>query len=101
MQNNKKQETAFGKNLGELLDINGIKHIDLAKELNVEISTVSKWINAGTEPSYFLLWSIAQRLHVTVDYLLEDHNIERQEYINFRVPKKSAVIVRQLLEIKL
>lgn len=98
MQNDKKQETAFGKNLAELLEDNGITHTDLAKELHVEISTVSKWINAGTEPSYFLLMTIAHKLHVSVDYLLEDHSNEKQKYIQFRVPQKNAVLVHKLLD---
>ena len=60
----------FAKNLKELVES---KHISLRKletELNINHTTLSRWLNAKTLPNADYLYIIADYFNCSVDYLL-------------------------------
>jgi len=61
---------SFAKNLKELMKENRTSQDKLAKYLNVNQRTVSKYVNNKIEPSFDTLIKIAKFFEVRTDYLL-------------------------------
>ncbi|UYM14242.1 helix-turn-helix domain-containing protein [Endozoicomonas euniceicola] len=65
----------FSECLEHVLTVKGWRSKRLALEINVNKSTVSRWLNGETEPRNLAeLVSIAEALDVTTDELLGHHN---------------------------
>ena len=64
--------SAFNENLVKFRKAAGYSQKDFAKLLNIPVTTLSSYENAGYEPKYDLLIQIADLLNVTVDDLLAD-----------------------------
>ena len=60
----------FGERVKQELKAQGKKQVDLAKELGVQKSTLSEWLNANNEPPMKEIVAIALYLEVSTDYLL-------------------------------
>ena len=64
--------SGFNENLVKFRKAAGYSQKDFAKLLNIPVTTLSNYENAGREPKYDLLIQIANLLNVTVDDLLSD-----------------------------
>lgn len=60
----------FGERVKQELKAQGKKQVDLARELGVQKSTLSEWLNANNEPPMKEIVAIALYLEVSTDYLL-------------------------------
>lgn len=69
----------FGERLKDLRKSNGLTQQQLADRLGVAKSVVSYYESGDRFPSYDVLIKIAQRFHVTTDYML---GIERKRVID-------------------
>ena len=74
----------IGERLQEIRKDHGDKQTDLAKKLNVAVSTVKSWEGEHSSPSHELLVKICQLYGVTSDYLLglndEDPLLMQKKY---------------------
>lgn len=61
---------SFGKNIRELRVEKNLWQADVAKALNVTITTISRWELGKQEPDFDMLIKIAKYFGVTTDYLL-------------------------------
>lgn len=75
--------------LSELRKSKGLSQIELAKILNVNQNTISRWENGDREPNPDMLKTIANYFQVSVDYLLENEPLT-----NKKIPKD----LRKILE---
>ena len=69
-----------------LCEQNSLKPRDVARELEIAPATVTKWKN-GAVPNYEMLSKIANYFSVTVDYLVNEEDID----INLKEKRKSGV----------
>ena len=53
---------------------------ELASELNISYSSLGKYERGEQEPSFETLKKIAERFHVTIDYLLGFSNVKNPNY---------------------
>lgn len=60
--------------LTELRKLKGISQIELAKILNVNQNTISRWEKGERDPNPDMLKNIAAYFNVSVDYLLGEDN---------------------------
>ena len=60
----------FGERLKELRLSRNLSMYELAKELKINHSTVSRWENNTIVPSIIQLYNIARYFDVSTDYLL-------------------------------
>ena len=58
-----------GQRLQYLRQLKGLKHHELAKEIGVDRTTVTKWESGGSNPTRYLQ-KLADFYNVTVDYIL-------------------------------
>ncbi len=72
----------FAKRLKYLLEVKDIKQKELAGVLGKEVSTVSKYIQGVTKPSFDTLIAIADFLEVSLDDLV-DRKVVSKEDIDF------------------
>lgn len=68
-----------------------ISQLELAKKLNYSNKNISKWENGETIPNVFILKKIADLYGITVDDLLSEITIDKQE----EVDKKVSVATRK------
>ena len=61
----------IGEKILQTLEVRGMSQKELAKRVNIPITTLNGYIKRGHEPDYALLKAIAVVLDVTPDYLLE------------------------------
>ncbi len=59
----------FVARLKEMLSIRGLNAHQLAQKMEIEQSTISKWINRVCMPEMVSLLSLAKWLNVSIDYL--------------------------------
>lgn len=64
--------SGFNENLVKFRKAAGYSQKDFAQLLNIPVTTLSNYENAGREPKYDMLIQIANLLDVTVDDLLAD-----------------------------
>lgn len=60
----------FAKRLKELRTEKNLSYVQLAKELNISYTTISRWENQLRVPNIIELKKIAQFFNVSADYLL-------------------------------
>lgn len=60
----------FGERVKQELKIQNKKQVELAKQLCVQKSTLSEWLNGNNEPPMKTIVDIALYLNVSTDYLL-------------------------------
>ncbi len=60
----------FGERVKRELKSQGKKQVELAKELQVQKSTLSEWLRDKNEPPMGMIVKIALYLNVSTDYLL-------------------------------
>lgn len=65
----------FGARLAQLLQEAEENQADLAKALGVAFQTVSGWVTGKREPDYDMLFRLAARYNVSIDFLLGRTNI--------------------------
>ncbi|MBE5756988.1 MAG: helix-turn-helix transcriptional regulator [Clostridiales bacterium] len=73
-----KIENIFAKNLIILRKKNNLTQVNLAERLNYSDKSISKWERAEAIPDVVVLKQIADLFNVTVDYLITDHNGEKE-----------------------
>ncbi len=85
----------FGDVLRELLDEYDISQKEVARELNLAVSTFGNYVRNVREPDYETLKSIAKYFNVSTDYLLDfrkdsnrTHDEERLLQIFHSLPAK-------------
>lgn len=72
----------FSQKLKDLRKQHNLTQAELAKKLNVGTSTIGMYESSIRRPSYEVLKKIANYFNVTVDYLIDDNNIESLEDID-------------------
>ena len=77
--------------LTELRKAKGINQIELAKELNVNQNTISRWEKGERDPNPDMLKTIAAYFNVSVDYLLG----EDTHFQNKKIPKDLKKILEE------
>ena len=60
----------IGDKLQYVRTYHGDRQIDLAKKLNVALSTIKSWERNNSSPNYGILVQICKFYHVSSDYLL-------------------------------
>ncbi len=65
-----KIEILFIPQLKHFIKRDNISQNQLAKEIGVESSTVSKWITGRSEPTIENLWRLADYFEISVDTLI-------------------------------
>lgn len=86
----------------ELRKQKGLTQIELAKMVNVQQTTVSKWEVGRAVPDYPVLLKLAELYGVSVDYLLGRTDITSEEYASgLRATKKVSItpIEEDMLEV--
>lgn len=86
----------------ELRKKKGLTQIELAKMVNVQQTTVSKWEVGRAVPDYPVLLKLAELYGVSVDYLLGREAITPEEYASgMRETKKMSItpIEEDMLEV--
>lgn len=58
------------KRLKDLMQVERLSQYALAKNIEVNQSTVCNWLNGKKEPSIESLWKLADYFDVSVDYLI-------------------------------
>lgn len=76
--------------LAELRKTKGLSQIELAKILNVNQNTISRWEKGDREPNPEMLKTIANYFQVSVDYLLENEASN-----NKKIPKDLKKILEE------
>ena len=66
--------TTLSKNMKRLMKDQEIKQYWLAKKCHVSQNTISRWVTGACVPPATGLYRIAKALHVTMEYLMEDHD---------------------------
>ena len=61
--------SVFRSNLGKLIDSKGMTKADLSRNLNLAISTITRYFYEST-PDIYALWMIADYFDVQIDWLL-------------------------------
>lgn len=61
----------FSRKMKEIRNETGLTLLEIAQELNVSETTVSRWENAKAEPNIDKLKKLARILEVTVDELVD------------------------------
>lgn len=73
----------IGKRLKHVRTYHGDRQTDLARKLNVSVSTVKSWERDNSSPSYELLTAICRMYQTSADYLIgitdRDPYIQKQE----------------------
>lgn len=83
---------SFSLKLKELREKNGYTQRDLAKRLNVSISTVGMWESTSQTPTAKKLIEIAALFNVSVDALLDMKDITSEEFASgMRATKKVSI----------
>lgn len=70
-----------GKIIKDLLDMKNISQKDLADMTGITEATISRYINGTREPKGSLLRLIADRLNVSVDYLMGAEDVRNGKYL--------------------
>lgn len=73
------EKEIIAKNLEFYRKKSNLSQIDLAKKLNYSNKNISKWENAETTPSVFVLKEIAKVYNIKVDDLLNENIFKEQE----------------------
>lgn len=60
----------FGERLKKILESKNISQMQFAKELGLTPPAINRWCNNVTQPDYDTLVTIAEKLNVSIDYLL-------------------------------
>lgn len=72
----------FGERLKKILESKNISQMQFAKELGLTPPAINRWCNNVTQPDYDTLVTIAEKLNVSIDYLLgndlKDINVEEK-----------------------
>ncbi len=58
------------KRLKDLMQVERLSQYALAKNIEVNQSTICNWLNGKKEPSIESLWKLADYFDVSVDYLI-------------------------------
>ena len=93
----------FFERFKTLCELNGTSATGLALELGIGKSTVSGWKKKGTVPSGATLKAIADRLDVSVDYLLTGEenpaaeDAPQGEYLSLLKRRPELLVVLDLL----
>lgn len=82
----------FGEKLQALLDDNDISQSKLASELGVTSQAVNRWCSNTTQPDYDTLVTIAEKLDVSIDYLLGN------DLKDIKVEEKNKQLVQSLVD---
>ncbi len=98
----------FGYKLKYLREQDGLSQSQLAKNLNVQTSTISNWENNRGEPTFDKLKEIADYFTVSIDYLLDytddnEKEIEEMKQMIKNVKKsdlKKALKIIEMLKSK-
>lgn len=68
----------FNQNLKELREMHGLSQKAMAELLHIAPTTYRNYENTLREPSFTLLVKIAQVLHTTTDYLLDNATYDKK-----------------------
>lgn len=93
---------SFALKLKELRETKGYTQRDLAKRLNVSVSSVGMWESTSQIPTAKKLIEIASLFNVSVDTLLDVSDITTEEYSSgLRATKKVSItpIEEDMLEV--
>ncbi len=83
----KYQLKALAKNLHTLLKVRNISEYDLSQALNMPVMTVRRLVSGETEdPRISTLKTIADYLNVSIDSLMENHNLSAISLMNKNIP---------------
>ncbi len=76
------EKEVIAKNLELYRKKANLSQLELAKKLNYSNKNISKWENAETTPSVFVLNEIAKLYGIKVDDLLNQNTVKKQEDVN-------------------
>lgn len=90
-------------NLESLLDKNGMSQNDLARDLGLAPQTISSWKTRGTIPAADMAIRIAEKLNVSVEYLVTGKKPPSQDVLAIaneiaRLPAVYQKIIMQNVE---
>lgn len=75
----------FAERLKGMLEIRGISQVQFAKEMHTTPQAISSYVKGKTTPDYDMLFNIANRLQVSIDFLLGNAQTisdEEQQLLN-------------------
>ena len=72
------ENRCFGQNLVKLRKERHLSQNDLAIELNVTISAISKWENNKNMPDIDMLKTLSKFFEIPLDELLQSHQVSLQ-----------------------
>jgi transcriptional regulator with XRE-family HTH domain len=78
----------------------GLSQEQLADMLNISRQAISKWEAGGTMPELEKLMAISDIFGVSVDYLVRDNTVEREQAKTVVTTADNATVMEQLGEIK-
>lgn len=61
----------------------GMSQAELGEKMNYSDKAISKWERGESFPDIFVFKELAELFSVNVDYLLVEHNFEKEKIINF------------------
>lgn len=79
-------KSIVAKNIAELRVFNNMTQMELAEKLNYSDKTISKWERGESSPDISVMVSIAEIFGVTLDELVQEERIPKEE--TTRKPKK-------------
>jgi transcriptional regulator with XRE-family HTH domain len=83
----------IGNKITELRKLKHMKQSELADSLYVTHQAVSKWENGKSIPSLEILYDLTRLFNVSIDYLLNDIEIEEDDYeaLFMNLPRESVI----------
>ena len=91
------KRATFGKRLNELRREQRLTLDDVAKLVDRNMTTISRWENGGKEPEVSVLEILADYFEVTVDYLLGRSNVRNE---NFKTSVLNMIEDLELLKLR-
>lgn len=91
------KRATFGKRLNELRREQRLTLDDVAKLVDRNMTTISRWENGGKEPEVSVIEILADYFEVTVDYLLGRSNVRNE---NFKTSVLNMIEDLELLKLR-
>lgn len=88
---------AIGKRISNLRKNKNLTQNDLSEQLYVTHQAISKWENGKSLPSIEILYEMTKLFNVSIDFLLDDTEIDHSDYQSmFRNMERDVVIGKYL-----
>ena len=84
----------LGDKIKKLREQDGISQKELSKILNVHRNSIYNWENNRSEPDYSQLKALAEFFSVSMDYLLEYDDNDKDEMEKLKIALKEAGLMK-------